>query len=81
MGGVILEKRVLFFWGSFLNLTVTYFLNQVIPDRERSDQVPTSSMEIMGRMFVKEQEVAYLVKWWILMFSFPDCERAKETAF
>ena len=50
-----------FFWGSFLNLTVTYFLNQVMPDRERSDQVPTSSMEILGRMFVKEQEVAFLV--------------------
>ena len=53
----------------------------MIPDRERSDQIPTSSMEIMGRMFVKEQEVAYLLKWWILMFSPPDCERAKETAF
>ena len=52
-----------------------------MPDRKRSDQIPTSSMEIMGRMFVKEQEVAYLVKWWILMFSIPDCERAKETAF
>ena len=52
-----------------------------MPDRERSDQIPTSSMEILGRMFVKEQEVAYLVKWWILMFGFPDCERAKETAF
>ena len=60
---------------------MTYFLNQVMPDKERSDQIPTSSMEILGRMFVKEQEVAHLVKWWILMFSPPDCERAKETAF
>lgn len=36
-------------------------LNQVKPDRERADQLPTSSLEDLARIFRREQEVVMLV--------------------